>query len=58
MQIREVKKSDLDGLQELYLYLHETEKLPETPELSKLWDVIISDEDYHILVGEVEGKIV
>ena len=27
MIIREVKKSDLDGLQELYLHLHESEKL-------------------------------
>lgn len=29
MLIREVKESDLDGLQELYLYLHEKEKMPE-----------------------------
>lgn len=58
MLIREAGKSDLDGLQELYLHLHESEKLPETPELVSLWDEIIADENYHILVGEVEGKIV
>jgi len=58
MLIREVTKSDLDGLHELYLYLHEREKLPETPELNSLWNEIIADEDYHILVGEIEGKIV
>ncbi|NLN64942.1 MAG: GNAT family N-acetyltransferase [Clostridiaceae bacterium] len=58
MRIREVKKSDLDGLQELYLYLHESEKLTETPKLNSLWNEIIADEDYHILIGESEGKIV
>lgn len=58
MVIREVKKSDLDGLQELYLHLHEKEKLPETPELTALWNEIIADENYHILVGEVDDKIV
>lgn len=56
--IREAVKPDLDGLQELYLHLHETEKLPETPELISLWDEIIADENYHILVGEEDGKIV
>jgi len=58
MLIREVKKSDLDGLQELYLYLHESRKLPETPKLNSLWNEIIADESYHILVAEIEGKIV
>jgi len=58
MQIREVDKSDLDGLQELYLHLHESEKLPATPKLNSLWNEIIADENYHILVGEIEGKVV
>jgi ribosomal protein S18 acetylase RimI-like enzyme len=58
MLIREIRKSDLDGLQELYLHLHESEKLPETPKLNLLWNGIIADEDYHILIGEIEGKIV
>lgn len=58
MLIREVNISDLDGLQELYLHLHECEKLPETPELNSLWNRIIADKDYHILVGEIDGKIV
>ncbi|UZQ85709.1 GNAT family N-acetyltransferase [Thermoclostridium stercorarium] len=58
MQIREARKGDLDGLQELYLHLHETGKLPETPELISLWNEILADENYHILVAEVEGRIV
>lgn len=58
MLIREVTKSDLGGLQELYLHLHESEKLPETPKLNSLWNEIVNDEDYHILIGEIEGKII
>ena len=58
MLIREIEKFDLDGLQELYLHLHESEKLPETPELYSLWNEIIADENYHILIGEIEGKII
>ena len=58
MQIREVLKSDLDGLMELYLHLHEKEKLRETPELVSLWEEILADENYHILVVEADGKIV
>jgi len=58
MLIREIRKSDLDGLLELYLHLHEDKKLPGTPELASLWDEIIADENYYILVGEIERKIV
>lgn len=58
MLIREAEKTDLDGLQELYLHLHEKGKLPEIPELTSLWNEIIADENYHILVGEIDGKII
>ena len=58
MLIREVIISDLNGLQELYLHLHETEKLPKSAELEELWNNIITDSNYHILVGEVDGKII
>lgn len=58
MLIREVKLTDLDGLQELYLHLHEREKLPESKELLSLWEKIIADENYHIIVGEIDDKII
>ncbi len=38
--------------------MHGTEKLPESYELCSLRDEIIADENYHKLVGEVEGKMV
>ncbi|NLO39823.1 MAG: GNAT family N-acetyltransferase [Ruminiclostridium sp.] len=58
MTIREAEKSDLEGLLELYLHLHENEKPSVTPELISLWDEMIQDPDYHLMVGEVDGKLV
>lgn len=58
MVVREVILSDIAGLQELYLNLHEIEKLPESEELYSVWNEIIKDENYYIFVGEVERKIV
>ncbi len=58
MIIREVGINDLDSIQELYLHLHETEKLPESNELCLLWKKIINDKNYHILVGEIDGKVI
>jgi GNAT superfamily N-acetyltransferase len=58
MIIREAEKSDLEGLLELYLHLHENEKPLITLELISLWDEIIQNPDYHLMVGEVDGKLV
>jgi GNAT superfamily N-acetyltransferase len=58
MIIREVKSNDLDKLQELYLYLHESEKLPNTGQLLKLWREIIEDKNYHIFVADHDGILV
>ncbi|MBO7563727.1 MAG: GNAT family N-acetyltransferase [Clostridiales bacterium] len=56
--IREARKEDLDQMLELYLYLHE-ESIPEHDEhLAEVWDKIIGDEDYHVIVCEIDGKIV
>ena len=58
MLFREAQVNDLNGLQELYLHLHETEKLPKSEKLDSLWNEIIEDKNYHVLVAETEGKIV
>ena len=56
--VREAKREDLDALLELYLYLHE-DSIPEHDEhLKKTWDQIIADENHHLLVNEVDGRIV
>lgn len=55
--IREITANDYEGLMELYLHLHETSVPPF--ELAKdVWDKIVSDENYHIIVIEEDGKIV
>ena len=58
MNIREIRITDFDCLQELYLHLHETDKLSLNDEIDSLWRSIIADKNYHILVGEIDGKIV
>ena len=58
MNISEIRKSDLDCMQELYLHLHETDKLPDSNELKYFWQNIVDDKNYHILVGEIDGKLI
>ena len=56
--IREAKKEDLDELLELYLYLHE-DSIPEHSEhLEKTWNQIIEDPNHHLIVNEIDGRIV
>ena len=56
--IREAKKEDLKEMLELYLFLHE-ESIPKMDEhLEKTWNQIIEDKNHHLIVNEVDGKIV
>lgn len=56
--VREAKREDLDTILQLYLYLHET-SLPElTRHLTAVWDQILSDENHHLIVNEVDGELV
>ena len=58
MVIREINIDDRDGLLELYTHLHE-DGIPAVDEkLDALWKQIVNDRDYHIIVAEVDGKIV
>lgn len=56
--VREAKRGDLRQLLELYLYLHE-QSIPEDCEhLQSTWRQITEDENHHLLVNEIDGKIV
>ena len=56
--VREVKENELMELLELYLHLHE-DSVPEMSEyLRNTWNTIMQDENHHIIVKELEGKIV
>ena len=58
LMVREVYKNDLNELLELYLHLHE-EAIPEmTEHLKNTWDAILRDSNHHIIVKEIDGKLV
>ena len=56
--VREAKKEDLKEILELYLYLHEETVPRQSDCLAHTWKQIIDDENHHLIVNEVSGKIV
>lgn len=58
MIVREIKEAELSKLLELYTHLHES-GVPENSEhLQKTWEIICNDKNHHIIVCEVDGKLV
>lgn len=56
--VREINKTELNELLELYLYLHE-DSIPEmTESLKETWNIIMNDMNHHIIVFEIDDKIV
>ena len=55
--IREITENDYDGLMALYLHLHETE-IPPFDKAKSVFEKILADENYHIIVAEENGVIV
>lgn len=56
--VREAYKEELQAILELYLYLHE-DKIPKmSNHLTDTWSQIIEDSNHHLIVYELEGKIV
>lgn len=58
IMVREAARSDLSQILELYLCLHEDSIPEDSEQLRRTWDRIISDEEHHLIVCEVSGKIV
>ena len=56
--IREITDDDFDGLQALYLHLHENTKLEKISRAKEVWDEILQNKNYHILIGVLDGKII
>lgn len=56
--VREVKENELNELLGLYLFLHETSVPEMTENLKNTWNIIMEDKNYHIIVKEIDGKIV
>lgn len=56
--IREADKADLEEILQLYLYLHETNIPKDSEQLRNTWDSIVNDKNHHLIICEVDGKIV
>lgn len=56
--LREARQNDLNAVLDLYLFLHETAVPKETKQLEMAWEKIINDKDHHLIVCDIDGKIV
>ena len=56
--IREAVKEDLHELLSLYLFLHEDRISRNSSHLENTWKTMIEDANHHIIVNEINGKIV
>ena len=56
--IREAIKTDLPALLELYLCLHEDSIPAQDEHLQNTWNQIMEDKNHHLIVNEIDGKIV
>ncbi len=58
MIVREIKDDEINELLLLYTHLHESGTPDNTEHLKKTWEKICSDENHHIIVCEVDKKLV
>ena len=56
--VREARKEDLQALLELYLFLHEKSIPAQDRRLEETWEQILADRNHHLIVNEIDGKIV
>ena len=56
--LREAVQEDLFELLNLYLSLHEKEIPEDSLHLQQVWSEMISDQRHHVIVKEVEGRMV
>ncbi len=58
MMIREITENDFDGLMKLYAQLGDNPIPQKSEEVLDVWNKILQNKDYHIVVADVEGKVV
>ena len=56
--IREIKPNELNELLTLYTHLHESGIPADSEHLRKTWDLICGDKNHHVIVYELDGRIV
>lgn len=58
IMIRSITDKDFDELMKLYMQLHDNPMPEETEEIMSLWRRILDDKSHHIIVADIDGKIV
>ena len=58
MTVRDIKDNELSELLALYTHLHELDVPENNGHLQNTWAAICKDENHHIIVCEVDGKLV
>lgn len=58
MKVREIKENELSELLDLYTHLHESGVPEDSEHLQRTWEMICNDENHHIIVCEVDGRLV
>ena len=58
IQIREAQADDLDDLLHLYAVLYGNSVLKKDKELVVIWNRMLTDQHYHVIVAEEDEKIV
>lgn len=56
--IRELENKDFQQLMELYTHLHEKDIHEMDERVSSVWESILADKNHHIIVAELNGKII
>jgi len=56
--VREARNEDLNEILELYLHLHEDSIPASDIRLEAAWQEIMNDKNHHLIVNEVDGKVV
>lgn len=56
--VRLALENDLNSILELYLYLHEDSVPEDSDKRKSVWNKILEDENYNLIVNEVDGEIV
>ena len=58
MTVRDIKDNELSELLALYTHLHELDLPENNGHLQNTWAAICKDKNHHIIVCEVDGKLV
>ena len=56
--IREIAENDFDDLMKLYAQLGNNPIPQKSEDVLAVWNKILQNKDYHIIVADVEGKVV